>query len=309
MKVKVFTLAILALSACQREHEPNDPVNPLAAADKKAAVYLSLAGESKDAHGFVHSKCDGLLFTALHVVGGGQADIMQAQGKPGQWFRHAEHDCYDLEQAGQPGSKSDISQDMILGLLWWAWETGNLNVVEDLIAYGVEHNWVMGRGDPFRTVLRPNMIWLLYSVKNALAGTDDVPTVPKEEEALGLADFGDHLEVLRLLLLAHVAGAASEAEMNIFKAHAERQPRNALFQAAYHLYTDGDQSAAGAVLDDPALFPADRLPAVSDRCEEYLWQRDESDNWAPCPASVKPHSGTDLLFALKVAGNKLKKGD
>jgi hypothetical protein len=53
---------------------------------------------------------------------------------------------------------------------------------------------------------------------------------------------------------------------------------------------------------DETLFPSDRLPQPKDRCEEYLWQRDDlPKDWAACD-TIGVHDGVDFLIAAKIAG-------
>ena len=78
--------------------------------------------------------------------------------------------------------------------------------------------------------------------------------------------------------------------------HYERNPDNALFAVAYHKIKDGDYSEPTATLLNERYFPADRLPTSKDRCTEYLWQRENDDDWESCK-DKETHSGTDFLFA------------
>jgi len=304
----LFMLCVL-LSSCSYWMPTTEPKNPeavtLASVQAKADHYKDHAKESRDAQGFVHNKCDGLLFTALLAVATNTPDrdtILKAQGENGRWYRHALHDCYQKKE-----SASDISNDMMLGLALYAWHFKDLDIVTGVIDYGKAHAWKMGEGDPFRTVLRPTLVATYYMMSKELgkdAGT------PPENTQIDLVQEGyeAHLSVLHSLLRAHIAGKASDADIADFKAQAERQPKNALFQAAYHLYLDGDQAAAISGLAEDSLFPPGRLPTVADRCEEYLYQRDnEPGDWTPCPGGdPRPHSGTDLLFALAVSQNKIR---
>lgn len=318
MRACIFILVFLSLGCgrFKRNHTEQPETNPAIERNRlKAELYLEHGAEAKGPNGYVHGKCDGLLFNSLYVVAGGTADIMASQGEPGQWFRSPEHDCY----GGAPGEAgSDISQDMFVGLFTWAWHTKQLKVISDVLQYGKDHNWVMGRGDPFRTILRPGMIALAYNIKRELGGdadavVDDASRQPDPSLKLNPlvpTGFEAHLQVVSELVRSHVLGGASDISIAVFKAQAERQPRNALFNAAYHLYTDGDQTQAENALDNGALFPSNRLPTNADRCEEYLYQRDDlPKDWAGCTDDTPrlTHSGTDLLFTLMIVDNKLRR--
>lgn len=296
------------LSGCskwKRDTDTKDPAETTAEhVAEKAKLYVDLEYSAADEQGFYHSKCDGLLFTTLRAVATNRPQretIMQAMSEPGRWYRHALHDCYS-----SGGSPADISNDMLLGLALYAWHFKDLDIVTGVINYGKEHKWTMGDGDPFRAIMRPTLIATYYDISREL-GAD--PGDPPKDASLVPDGFEAHLATVHALLRALVLGGASQSDLDAFKAQAERQPKNALFQAAYHLYLDGDQKAAVEALADDVLFPPDRLPTVADRCEEYLYQRDDKPNdWGPCAdKAAKPHSGTDLLFALAVAENKLRK--
>lgn len=330
-----YAVCLIVLSACgcsKRDKPAIDPVTPLTTLDDKAGVYEAQLSEALDLQGFVHDRCDGLLFRTLLAVARGVEDrelILSAREPSGKWHRHPLKDCYIDDRDN--GSKSTISNDMLLGLAWWAWEFKAADVVKGVIDYGKAHNWNMGDGDPFRTIMRPSLIITYYDIARKLgvdAGTPLFPLLEQErwggevstmnygtvlqlnlytDEVSLQTGYEAHLQVLHTLLRAHVLGAASVVDLDVLKSQAERQPNNALFQAAYHLYADGDQSEALKALENEAWFPATRLPTAADRCPEYLFQRDEVE-WAGCsPDGKRPHSATDFRFALKVAQNKLRK--
>lgn len=311
------TLALLmAMTACAGKHDKpaHDPTTtPEERVRTKAAYYLEHAAEAADQWGFLYGKCDSLEFTAISAALGYSVDLHQAEGDRGQWFRHAQHDCYELN--GQPGgSASDISGDMFLGLAWFAWQTGDRDTAVGVIDYGKAHFWRMGRGDVFRTVMRPPLIATYYAIAKKL-GVDLGPaptaqemwTVKEVNEAVLIpTGYEADLQVMHTLLDASVNCGASSAEVDILRQQSERQPRNALFQAAYHLFTDGDQTTAYALMDDATLFPDDRLPAPKDRCEGWLWHRDDGTDWQPCEGEHS-HAGMDLVWSLAVADNALRK--
>lgn len=314
----IRALAIaLALTACgaKRDNQPKDPVTtPEARVRAKAALYLELAHQAADSYGFLYDKCDSLEFTAMAAVVGYPVDIMKAQGERGQWFRSGSHDCYELR--GQPGgSDSDIAHNTLLGLAWYIWQTGNRQMAVDVIDYGKAHTWRMGRGDIFRTVMRPNLIMTYYAIAKKL-GADPGPeptTIETGTKQIVLptpTGYEAELQVWHTLLDASVHCGATAGQVDVLRKQAERQPRNALFQAAFHLYTDGDQAVAYSLLDDSTTFPADRLPTRRDRCEGWLWHRDDGADWAPCPFDPlvdTPHAGMDLRWALATADNQLRK--
>lgn len=312
MSIRLRALTcLLALTAChpQRSEKAKDPAHPpgFDRVHDKADFYLEHAGEAADEAGFLYDRCDSLEFTAIAAAVGYPVELTKAQGEAGRWYRHADHECFD-----RGDSASDISGDMILGLAWWIWQTENRQAASELVAYGKEHTWRMGRGDVFRTILRPPLIALLYDISRTL-GADPGPTPPSEVlQSLSLptpTGYEADLQVVHILLTGAVHCGVSPDDLDALRRQAERQPRNALFQAAYHLYGDGDQTAAYALLDDDAYFPAGRLPTRRDRCEGWLWHRDDGSDWQPCPDDPRvgtPHAGLELRWALAVADNTLR---
>lgn len=318
----LFGCLLTALTGCgffsKHDHKASDPLGrtQLQRLDDLAGVYAANGQKAEDAQGFVHATCDGLLFTGLYDALAGKTDIMKAQGPtPGQWFRHPDH----------AGCSNDISRDMLIGLAFWAWEAGAGKVAQDVVDYAKAHNMKMGEGPVDVVTMSPELLDTFYKISRAFGGADD-PALDTASTQLRLnqqdlqltsplpSGFLGHLLVLHELLRAQIYGGASSYQLDVFKGKAGDQQKNALFQAAYHLYTDGDQQLVYEILDDETLFPTADLPTAGLRCEEYLWQRDENraagGDWAPCdvPAGTRPHSGVDLRLALRVAENKLRKG-
>lgn len=320
MQYLLLMACIMASAGCsyfdKHEKKASDPLNAdqLSRLHAVSDVYAADGNEAEDAAGFVHSTCDGLLFTALYDALSGSANVLKAQAEPGHWYRHPDHAT----------CSNDISRDMLIGLAWWAWETGAGKVAQDVVDYAKAHNMKMGEGPVDVVTMSPELLDTFYQVSKYFGGANDpeldkaAEQIRQEQEANHLTSlplpggFLGHLLVLHELLRAHIYGGSSTYQLAVFKQKASEQPNNALFQAAYHLYDGGDQSEAYRILDDTRYFPADKLPTAGERCEEYLWQRDEETraggDWAPCdvPAGTKPWSGTDLRFALKVAENKMR---
>lgn len=195
----------------------------------------------------------------------------------------------------------------------------DLYVSQDLAAlrrmqqYGSAHNWIMG--DPATLVSR---VWMSIPLQNTLAAainklagksTGPITTdfsLKSDEPADFLANTGSaaHLDVLHAVFRGDIYGYITDGEKTDIREQSDRQPANGLFQFAQHKYGDGDQSRTFEILSEQRYFPDSRLPGSSDRCEEYLHQRDENTqpggDWSPCPGESLTHSGTDfgLVMAL-----------
>jgi hypothetical protein len=278
-------LITIVLFSCQKrqEHKPSI-VQPIIA--QKAELYKSLH------KGWAHDKCDSLGFTSLCKLAGGcsEADIMQAEGERGRWYRSPEKDCYDLGQ-----SKSDISKDMLTMLFPLLYRTGDKQNLQEIYDYGKANGWVMGRGPYSRTLMTPSMVAFLQE----LLGQFGVGLMADNDKLK--MGYEKHLDVIHILTASFKRGGIFSADYETLRKYAEENPRNALFQAVYRRFKDGNQQPAIDILLDERLFPIDRLPTTEDRCEEYLWQRDSGDDWLPCDKG-KVHDGVDFLFAAWVAG-------
>jgi hypothetical protein len=253
----------------------------------------------------------------LRGVGCGDVDlsVFESKDEPGRWYRSPKHDCF-IPPSIDNGANADTSKDMMIGTLTYLWYSKDINAVNRYIDYGVDHSWVLGEAInevelATKCVMTPNLISLLYDIQEDLEGGELRATTT---ESFGVnTGFLAHLDVVHILLSGAVRGGITDGELKTLKTQANREPRNALFQAAYHAYTDGDQSIATELLLDEAHFPASTLPNNhAQHCTEYLYQRDDKPkDWEPCPnEKFEEFSGTDLVFAASIIdGSYLKQKD
>lgn len=287
--MKYFIL-ILSLTACGK-HKPKDPVIRNSQIADKANLYKSL--HKSWAHG---GGCDSLGFTALCKLSGGcqDVDIFQAESKTeaGRWYRNASQTCFD-----EGKSASDISKDMFAMLLPYLYATGDQTNLNEIYNYGKAKGWVMGRGPVSRTIMTPPMIYMLQVMINKVE-----PIASTLNVEMAKAGYEKHLDTMSFYSQTLYKNGMDLTDYETLRRYVEESPRNALMQALYHKYKDGDQSKAIAILMDETLFPSDRLPQPKDRCEEYLWQRDDlPKDWAACD-TIGVHDGVDFLIAAKIAG-------
>lgn len=251
---------------------------------------------------FFHQGCDGLLFSGLMSVGISNVDMLSARNICGQWYRKpiAYGFCYPND------SWSEISRDMILGLLYWIWFHKKAEVLDDLIRYAKEHWWVMGKGKWDISILTPSMYGTMKMMQAKFKGNDTAwsrtPLIP-----IPLKDFRAHLLGLHMLLRAEITGDMPECHYQWFYKQWTRQPQNLFYGyvcRAYHqAFPDFTDIAFGLL--NLSLFPENRLPSALDRRESYLWQRDLNGfDWSSDPQGKdKEHCGADFAF---VAGLILK---
>jgi hypothetical protein len=251
----------------------------------KRNLYLSLQHEALNEHGYAHKKCDSIGFTALCKASQGCKDAnLYASEDNGRWYRSPEKDCFDKGE-----SKSDISKDMALMLFIAFYETKDLDALHRFRSYAEANNYIMGRPSDnaegiSRVLMTPGLILTMQRLDKKLSGLE-VPADPDDSDrALPVINkgFQAHLDILSIWLNGELTGKVSSSDQFVLRSQVERQPRNALFQAVYHLYEDGDQTKAFEILADENLFPSDRLPTSKDRCEEYLFQRDFGADWQSC---------------------------
>jgi hypothetical protein len=287
MKPCLASLAFCLLALSCQKHEPKKPKQINSSVVEKAELYKRLHA------GWAHQGgCDSLGFTALAKLAGGsgEADILQAEGEPGRWYRNPSKTCYDTG-----ASKSDISKDMFIMLLPYLYASKDQQNIQEIYDYGQKNGWVMGRGYLSRTFLTPSVIFLIEQ----MLGVWRTESLSKDIQKAG---FEKHLDAIYLINKWMVNGTIDSLQYEQIRRYREENPKNALMQAIYHKFgDDGDQSETIAILLDETLFPNDRLPTSKDRCEEYLWQRDPGYDWLPCD-SDKIHDGVDYLIAAWVAG-------
>lgn len=306
-----LVLTLLACSACgyfRRDQEPKEPVAteaPQALLDT-GSLYCQLSRPAYQAKGYVHSRCDGAGFTSLYAIGCEGVDLSVFTDEDGKLWRSHGRDCF-----ANGDSKSESSRDMWMMRMIAAWEQQDLAWVNQAIAFGEANNWVICEAIDQaykigRCTMSPTLYGLLYDMRSRLKGQTLSLTRDSDDGLPEHHDFEAHLDVLRIYLSGEVKGGITKAEKSLLEIYAKREPKNALFLAVWHRYSDGDQSETYAVL---GLFPQDRLPNDRDDwCTEYLFQRDmlkdgePNGDWKPCPAvTIAEHSGTDFNLALHIA--------
>ncbi len=256
----------------------------------KFNTYLRLAASQRDRHGFVSTDhCDSLLWTGLLAASGLPTDLRAARLPDGRWLRRPT-DYPECHSCG--GSKSSISRDMLLGLIWGAWRTRDLPLLLDLHKYSRTHYWVMGTGTLTRTLFSPALASTLAHAIRALGGPSYWERHLPAYFGPGATDYQAHLQVLHLLLRREI-GLPIPAQR--LREHAERQPGNPLFQAAVGRYALASQILVGGV----RYWPDGRLPTSADRHDEWLVQRDFGSDWLPSDQG-RTHSGGDLLFTARL---------
>lgn len=319
--MRIIPLAIcLAVSvACgKKDNEPKPSVLTSGYTELKAKAdrYCELAYPSYQELGYVHSKCDGSGFTSLHAVACNAVtpiDLSVFSDDQGKLYRDPKHECFLTGE-----SASESSKDMVLMRAISAYIQEDKAWIDSFLQFAKYRNYVFCEAKNVETkisrcILSPDLKNLLEGASKKLAGEN--PGEPMEENVeRGITDllpiktgFQAHLEVLKIWISGHVFGGITDSQYSIIKRQAARQPDNALFQAVYATYDDGNMANVIDQLKGMTdYFPDDRLPTSNEYCTGYLFQRDKDNkDWAPC-SDGETHSGTDFAFTTFVIGGLTK---
>ncbi len=295
----------------------------LRALQYQADTYCDLSGPVVSARGYSVRECDGAGFTSLYNLAcpHAEVDLSKFQDETGRMHRSPDHTkCWDYsksieENKATSGSKAGFSRDHVLMRLVQAWETKDLAWINSFVSFVEKNNGIIcdavdDETKVGRCVMSPTLIKMLYDAEAKLKDmpakvASDVLTTKLAEssaDGLGIVTGSDaHLQVLRLFLKGRMYGGMTDLEIQTLKGQAERQPKNAFFQAVYHRFTDGDQSAAIAILKDQAMWPVETLPRTTNYCSDYLWTDDyDAKDWTPCTGDVKEWDALDFTLAVWV---------
>ncbi|WP_141735690.1 hypothetical protein [Oligoflexus tunisiensis] len=274
----------------------------------KFETYRRLYTGALDKAGFV-AGCDGLLFTSLLVASGLNQDVAQAESstEPGRWYRSADHNCYPTGQ-----SRSSISRDMLLGLSLALWQTGDGAAVDRLLQFSLKNKGVLGDaidGEELAgaATMSPSLLSLYSELDYILNGRTSANRGYFPELGRKFAGFEAHLMALRLILKSSLYGGLIDTDFDLIATQISTQPQNALFQAIYHAFTDGDGTLAADVLLNEKYFPTNALPGSAQRCELYLWQRDQnSDDWQPCADENQTFPAVDFFWVYALLNSTFR---
>lgn len=301
-----FLFLALILLGCGRDHSAKSNEGfDFTAISAKRDTYLELIKTQQDSEGFLHSdKCDSTLFTGLSGAGGMTVDLTKARASDGQWYRRPLSLPECLKSGG---SASTISRDMLLGVVIWGNMTGRLDVLQDLIEYGVDHTWIMGESDGTpdgisRIVVTPPLIATLadcvYKMSDGADNHSVMRTINPQAWVDGLDDYQLHLQMLHMVLRGRCTGSLEAGAINKLKNSYAQFPSNPLVQYVYARFVSQDFTQIGQTLMDERLWPSDRLPTSAERCDPWLQERDPP--YDACPEEGKTHTGGDFLFVSKL---------
>jgi len=302
-------LLILTLLACCGRHSKPEPLavdaDLAARVNQKVSTYESLLPAHQDQHGFIMtSHCDATLFSGLLGAAiPGSVDLLAARGPDNRFYRRPLGTYPECYESGS--SKSTISRDMFIGILWHLWVNRMSEDVRLLMTNARNNDYIMGSGDPSRISLMPNLTKLLAEMDYRLNGRDSderyLPTIWTK----GLVDYEAHLQVWQILLYGEVFGFIDGFQKARLLEHYERRPDNPLYAAAWARWISGNWNPALAALDNPR-WPADRLPTSRDYSTDWWIQRDDPSDLLPDLEGPEiQHTGAEIvvIYNLIIRGH------
>lgn len=324
--MKLFLiLSLTLLTSCgwffEEEKETKSSPSKVEALSTKLDLYIELLPQVQDKFGFILTdKCDSLVFTGMIAASSRVQKVdpialQEAEKSPGEWYRRPTFypECWSVGE-----SRSTISRDQLMGVMWYTYAHKRLDIAQALWDYGQAHNWAMGNGrlagaDTFFHPHIPTLAQLLFHLSDgkidhsSRLGPVDVFSVDSDES------YSKELFVWHMLLRAEIYGRTTDLSLGSVKKLAEGEPRNPLFQYAYHLFTDGNIDPAIDLLLNEKYWPADRLPTSYDRCDEWITHQNFGYHWEPCKVSEDGntipevvHSGGDFIWLANLILDKLE---
>lgn len=327
-------LAFVSLMACGRSSSSARPMHVDSSAtpalDSLAAAYRVWLPQVQDDSGFVDSEhCDSLTFSGLLAAAGADVDLGDAEVRPGEWWRRP----INLPECFATGaSRSTVSRDGLLSVLWAAWSIGGdegREAVQRLWSYALAHGGRMGDGrlGGADALLNENLWALLAATLDALGGDPGAARALAPFWGPGAVGFEARLQVDQILLWGELRGWLPPSGFDALRAQAERQPWNPHFVAAMVVWggwAPAEVESRLASEEGLRLWPRDRLPTSEDRCSPWVVERDAWDpSWLPCPqekaapgnppnadefsaSGPRVHSGGELLFIQRVLRGPLQ---
>lgn len=300
-----FLLFALLLSACGKaDNEPNE-LTPHERIAKKQAFYKSEAYKAQDEDRTVlWDECDSWHFTALEwAVTDTPAKPELFLDKTGKLQRRSSKyvPCY-------PGSSgSESTKEMYVYGSLYALKRGDRAWVEDRYDYGFKHQWVMGFGEPWRTILLPDSIAVLAQAIDGLGGAKHAERLIMPQRPQNLKGYEAFIQAVGVTFQGARFGAITDKSREAVVGLATRNPRNAMYACLSARWADGDLSRAQNLLLDEKVYPEDRLPNSGDYCERWITQRDDDDSkaWTPCPEEGKTHPAGAFLLAAAICQGEI----
>lgn len=261
-------IAIILITGCARHSEKSSP------ADRKAQIEYLITDSTAALVALADpvtnwpsvTDCDGTEWAGLACAGGYPVKIELAEYSPGEIHRRPAPSCWNSTD-GDMGSKSTISNDMLLGYILCAWERRDLGALQRLADYGERHHWVMGApataiGD---VVIKPYVLGILGRAIYVLSNKADNrlyrnTPITFDDTAL---DYVRHLQSLAIVLAGEVTTTHEADLVDINDSMLKRlhelvdaEPLNPGFATALGIYTGDLDRAVDLFLDTATPIPS-----------------------------------------------------
>lgn len=144
----------------------------------------------------------------------------------------------------------------------------------DMDLYDIDDKTFVGR-----CIFSPELSSLFYDLATSIGYDCDlrcqasrklIPQIPSN-----MTGFQRHLQAWSIFLKGRIDGSINDYQLSFLKKFRDAEPRNALYEAMYQSYKDGDMGRATELLWDDSLFRKDGTVGF---CSDYLFQRDERRN-------------------------------
>lgn len=274
--------------------------DPEVAIRSKALRYRELAKAEQDANGFLYThRCDSLLFSGLYSAAVPEKDVnILAAYESGQWFRRPSKDCGP--EFGN--SRSTISRDMILGVMWHIWRNRDLAMAEHLREDIKSNNYILrGDGTPGELFVIPSFVHTLDLIIGSLGGKSEVGDLLLPNLWDDSNGYVSHLTVWHILLRGEARGYIVRSELDELERIYLTNRNNPLYSAAYHKYMTGDMAEATKLLLNNNLWPANELPDNRNYCSLWLVETAfESHDLQPCLNGDARKRGFELVVIYEL---------
>ena len=278
----------------------------------KFEVYKAGIQESLDEYGFIlmgESVGDSALFSCLAYSAGAidlnPEDLVSPDGKPVRhpmiWKDPDKWNDQFCKPRPDKSSCTPISKDMMNGITWCVKTLADsdperaIEMGKKIVDYGRANKkaelWIFCTDEEVskwnitdedfagKCVMTPQVSKDLYRVMIYAGWECDalckITMTTGTNLPVGRTGFGRHLGVIGTFRNGLVEGALNDLSVSYLKDARDDVPNNALYQAVYNTFVEGDQSKAYELLLNSAFFPDNKLPTSANYCTDYLYQRDE----------------------------------
>ena len=289
----LFLLFLIFVGCAPGKSEPKDPVADERLVDLQAKQAKKIDEYKKGWPS--ETDCDGLLFAGQACAAGMDLDIHRAELEPGIWHRRPEKACH-TEQDGDVGSKSSISNDMVLGLYVCLYARGDYESLKRFADVSEKNKWLIGipKERVQEVLLKPNQVGYLGRMLLDLSDGKDrrgyaklfaayLPVtedyqrhllalgvylnglIAENLEAKGLKPYSDKDQVV-----STISGLKDHAVEALDKL-IEAEPNNYFFHAVRGIYSGDMAPAITLLLSDETPRPTYVRGDRADRFELAHW--------------------------------------